>query len=189
MTARLNIKWGGSDPTLKLTPTRPGASRPAFISGLRKRGPGARHAAAELPLALSPLSAAPSASTSGRLTEPQRFRHRQRAILETNHYSRSQGRCRHENSAATGPLALYSLSRKRLMTNGTVKFYNAQKGYGFIAPDGGDKDVFVHASALERCRHPQPQRGPEGVVRRRRGSQDRQGLGADPRAALSSALS
>jgi len=37
------------------------------------------------------------------------------------------------------------------MTNGTVKFYNAQKGYGFIAPDGGDKDVFVHASALERC--------------------------------------
>jgi CspA family cold shock protein len=37
------------------------------------------------------------------------------------------------------------------MTNGTVKFYNAQKGYGFIAPDGGAKDVFVHASALERC--------------------------------------
>jgi CspA family cold shock protein len=37
------------------------------------------------------------------------------------------------------------------MTNGTVKFYNAQKGYGFIAPDGGDKDVFVHATALERA--------------------------------------
>jgi CspA family cold shock protein len=34
---------------------------------------------------------------------------------------------------------------------GTVKFYNAQKGYGFIAPDGGAKDVFVHASALERA--------------------------------------
>ncbi len=33
----------------------------------------------------------------------------------------------------------------------TVKFYNAQKGYGFIAPVGGDKDVFVHASALERA--------------------------------------
>jgi len=37
------------------------------------------------------------------------------------------------------------------MQNGTVKFYNEQKGYGFIAPDGGDKDVFVHATALERA--------------------------------------
>lgn len=37
-----------------------------------------------------------------------------------------------------------------IMTNGTVKFYNEVKGYGFIAPDGGGKDVFVHATALER---------------------------------------
>ncbi|MFA9473111.1 MAG: cold-shock protein [Filomicrobium sp.] len=37
------------------------------------------------------------------------------------------------------------------MRNGTVKFYNEQKGYGFIAPDEGDKDVFVHATALERA--------------------------------------
>lgn len=34
---------------------------------------------------------------------------------------------------------------------GTVKFYNSQKGYGFIKPDQGDKDVFVHATALERA--------------------------------------
>lgn len=37
------------------------------------------------------------------------------------------------------------------MTIGTVKFYNGAKGYGFIAPEGGTSDVFVHVSALERA--------------------------------------
>jgi CspA family cold shock protein len=37
------------------------------------------------------------------------------------------------------------------MTKGTVKFYNANKGYGFIAPNGGGGAVFVHATVLERA--------------------------------------
>ena len=51
------------------------------------------------------------------------------------------------------------------MTQGTVKWLNSQKGFGFIQPDDGTRDVFVHISAVERAGLQGLLRRPEGDVR------------------------
>jgi CspA family cold shock protein len=65
------------------------------------------------------------------------------------------------------------------MTTGTVKWFNLQKGFGFIAPDDGSKDAFVHISAMERA----------GISELREGQKVRFELASDQRSGKMSAES
>ena len=51
----------------------------------------------------------------------------------------------------TGPSADAPMQRRYIVPIGTVKWFNKTKGYGFIQPEDGSKDVFVHISAVERA--------------------------------------
>ena len=59
----------------------------------------------------------------------------------------------HSIFSFAGPLRYVIGTYIRILTmaNGTVKWFNSTKGFGFIAPEGGRKDVFVHVTALERA--------------------------------------
>src|ERR687891_2280489 len=54
-------------------------------------------------------------------------------------------------TCAAACLRRQNLPRRQTMQKGTVKWFNPTKGYGFIRPSTGDKDVFVHISAVERA--------------------------------------
>jgi CspA family cold shock protein len=100
-------------------------------------------------LAKTHLCAYVVSSTFGRTIGPYRLRCTPGARSD---FSPNIDEGASDRAVARPPLKCTNVSERTLqMTKGTVKFYNDQKGFGFIQPDDGGKDVFVHATALERA--------------------------------------
>ena len=90
---------------------------------------------------------------------------RHRTLAEIDRAERTWARCRldpdHPTAAAMSPVRASRLvpttgeltpaTEGEVMPTGTVKWFDVTKGYGFIRPDDGQPDVFVHASAVERA--------------------------------------
>jgi len=105
----------------------------------------------------------------GRAHEAQAWRQLTTSLLNIDRLSgrvmRSRGAC---------------LFERDIMQVGTVKFFNTQKGFGFIQPEDGSKDVFVHISAVERANMGALREGQkvrfEAVVDRRTGKTSAENL-------------
>ena len=97
----------------------------------------------------------PGATLSVRIGNGQKGRQIDQVVSVDESTAEQPGPRRAPASAARGPMTgaprrQVDLSSAVEMA-GTVKWYNPDKGFGFVTPDGGGKDVFVHATALERA--------------------------------------
>jgi CspA family cold shock protein len=75
------------------------------------------------------------------------------------------------------PRAGFFDGRNTAMPIGTVKWFNATKGYGFLQPDDGSKDVFLHISDVERAGIGNPQEGQKLEYELQRGQQGKTSAG------------